>query len=663
MLNRLSMSQKMMVSLLPAVIIITFGILLFTHQAVKQSVSSEARTTAIRLIKADGEQLASQLTTRTHKLAMLSTVVSRLDAVPSYQHDMYISNQLQQFLTDNPELLAAWTRWEASADNSFSFYWYRTTAGHIQESLPDNFQETIGNAAYEQARQTGKILILDPFTQTLDGEPVITVRVVVPVMDEERFLGVLGLDIRADYFQQQVAQLNNDNQVSALFGSAGTIIAHPDEGRLGRLMQDTEHEIMQERIVDAARAVQAGQPYTAEFFVDAMQANAMVSYVPVELDEFGVSWSLARIIPMRVILEEVNAITRKVLMIGAVGLVLLILLITLLARGIARPLGEAAGAMEDLARGEGDLTRRLPVRGQDEIARLGNGFNTFAARVQSLISDLAQHSQTLASTATQLQQTSQQAAQGADQQRMEIQQIAAAMDEMTASVREVANHAQQTSLVTRSGREQTEQGAALIQEVSQTIGGQAQEVRQTALKLAELASAGEEIELVITTIQSVAEQTNLLALNAAIEAARAGEHGRGFAVVADEVRALASRTHSSTEEIRTTVQRLQNMIQEAVAAMDASQQLSEFSVEKADAGLDTLRDIGQQVVHIEEMNLLVASTTEQQSATALQLANNTSRIEQLADEAAQGANQTAEGSRSIEQLARQLNSIIERFRF
>lgn len=663
MLNRLSMSRKMMVTLLPAVIIISLGVLVFIHQAVKQSVSAEARITAIRLVKADAEQLTRQLTTRTHKLAMLAGVVSRLDAVPSYQRDLYISDQLEQFLTDNPELLATWTLWDTSAGSGFATYWYRDANGSIKQTRPDGYQDPDSLDFYQKARQTGKPQVLDPFLQFLDGRSVLTLRVVVPVQVQERFLGVLGMDIPVDYFQQRVGQLNNDDQVSGLFGSAGTIIAHPDAQRLGRLMQDTERDIMQDRIIDATRAVQAGQPYTAEFYVDAIQADAMVTYVPIALDGLEASWSLARIIPMRVILAEVHEITRKVLWIGMAGFVVMIVLIALLARGISRPLVLAAEAMEDLASGEGDLTRRLAANGDDEIARLAKGFNTFTARVQALVRELADHSHTLAATSTQLQQTSEQAAQGADQQRLEIQQIAAAMDQMTASVREVASNAQHTSTATRSGRERTEHGAALIQQVSHTIGGQAHEVRQTALKLSDLASAGEEIELVITTIQGVAEQTNLLALNAAIEAARAGEHGRGFAVVADEVRALASRTHSSTEEIRSTVQRLQGMIHEAVAAMDHSQALSAASVEKAEAGLEALRDIGRQVVHIEEMNLLVASTTEQQSATTLQLAANASRIEQLAEEAAQGANQTADGSRSIEQLACQLNVIIGRFQF
>lgn len=678
MLNRLNMNRKLLLTLLPVTIIILIIILLFIRSAIQHTVSETAKQSAQGLVVADGKDLLKDLTRHIDEVNTFSTVMQNISQINQFERRDFLTELLRSYLLNNDSLLGVWTGWEANALDGLDSE-YLNTSGHDQTGrfIPNwqregqkikltyllDYEDSKKGAYYQLAKQLRRTVVLDPVLYTKGNETFLVSSIAVPVIVDGKVIAVVGADIDVTDFQSKIAAMKTQSSVSALFGHNGTIIAHPDSQRLGKLMESTERDFMGEYLQKAVESVKQGKPFVIEFYSKIMSDDVLVAYIPIKLGNLDTHWSLARIVPMSEVLANVNGIIRQVMLIGLAGIVIFILVIVLLARSISRPLDIAAAAMEDVANGEGDLTRRLNVVGKDEVSRLSLAFNVFAEQVQQLVKQLGQHSQTLVETASQLGETSLQASKGAEQQHSEIEQIAAAMDQLTATVQEVANNAQVTAELTQAGRQQTEQSTVLIQDVVQTIAGQAQEIENTASKLAELDNASAEIENVIITIQNVAEQTNLLALNAAIEAARAGEHGRGFAIVADEVRNLASRTHSSTEEIRHTVSRLQIMTKDAVAAMGVSQGLSESSVEKAEAGLLALENIANQMRQIEEMNLLVASTTEQQSATTVELANNASRIGQLAEQATVGANQTAQGSKAIEKLANQLNQLIAHFRY
>ena len=310
----------------------------------------------------------------------------------------------------------------------------------------------------------------------------------------------------------------------------------------------------------------------------------------------------------------------------------------------------------------GDLSTRLSLRGNDEMQVIASDFNSMAEKFEALVQQIMSATSQLAAASEEVAVISQESSANLNNQRAETEQVATAMNEMSATVQEVARNAGDASGAAANADNEAKAGNSIVQQASHSIDQLANEVENAASVIQKLAQDSDSIGTVLTVIKGIAEQTNLLALNAAIEAARAGEQGRGFAVVADEVRTLAGRTQESTQEIEAMIDKLQTGAKNAVTAMEIGREKASVGVEQTKQAGEALAAITRAVTTINEMNTQIASAAEEQSATTEEMNKNIININQLADETANSAAQSTAASDELSRLATDLQNLVSQFK-
>ncbi len=344
----------------------------------------------------------------------------------------------------------------------------------------------------------------------------------------------------------------------------------------------------------------------------------------------------------------------------ALATALTVLFAWLLTRSITVPIAQALKAAEEVA--EGNLTRPIKIDGNDEAGRLLAAMAKMQDKLRDTLQRIAGSATQLASAAEELNAVTDESARGLTQQNNEIEQAATAVNEMTSAVEEVARNAVSTSEASRNATTSAGDGRDLVQETVSAIERMSGDVQATATLIGDLANESRDIGKVLDVIRGLADQTNLLALNAAIEAARAGEAGRGFAVVADEVRALAHRTQQSTSEIERMIGSIQAGTEHAVDSMRNSTERAESTLNIAKGAGISLDTINTAIVEINERNLVIASAAEEQAQVAREVDRNLVNIRDLSVQSATGASQTSAASSELSRLAVDLNGMVGRFR-
>lgn len=605
-------------------------------------------------------------------------------------------NLLRNTVEQNSKVLGAYIGWEPNAvdhndaayigatdkgvdpkNGRFMPWWYRNTDGSLAleklASLEDQTLLSTGVRSSEYyfcSKETKKPCVIDPAPYPLGGKVVMLSSFITPIMINGTFQGIVGADLSVNFIQDMLTaadkKLYDGAGEMALIATNGGLVAYTkDPTKLGQKATT----ILDANEVDNLSKISLGE---VRYDVDKEHGHIEV-YMPFGIGATDARWTLMIQLPLTAVMADLTklqsdlAAQRNTDIVGmtVVGLIIAalgLLVIWLVARGIASPLKQMVLMLDDIAQGEGDLTKRLTSDRTDEVGQIAVRFNTFLSKLQAMISQVVTSVQKVSDSSEHTADIAIGTNQGVHKQMSEIELVATAVHEMTATAQDVARNATQAAQAAHHADGAANQGLEIVQNTSNSISALASEIGRAVSVVQTLAADSENINAILTTIRGIAEQTNLLALNAAIEAARAGEQGRGFAVVADEVRNLAQKTQQATQEIQSMIQQLQSGTRQVVQVMEDSQNRTQESVGHAAQAAQALDTITKAVSVINDMNTQIASAAEEQSAVAEDINRNVTNIGQVANEVAGGATESSQASAELTKLAEQQRRLINQFR-
>jgi methyl-accepting chemotaxis protein len=606
-----------------------------------------------------------------------------------------LNNLVRQTTERNPKLNGSYIGWEPNAidgldasyagqkgngyDGSGRFlpWWFRNADGSLgQDAIGFMESEKMLNTGVREgeyylcSKERKKPCAIDPAPYDVGGKIMILSSFTAPIMVKGEFKGISGADFSLNFIQDLLSkadqQLYEGAGDLALIASNNRLVAYSrDSARLG----EEAAKVLDTSTLDSLRGLRGDQP---AYRID--QASQRIELmVPFGIGDTDARWTLLIQLPMQAVMKELTQLQNDLhaqrdadifgmtlvgLLIAGLGL----LVIWFVGYGIARPLRQMVGMLDDIAKGDGDLTQRLHNNRADEMGAIAGGFNTFLGKLQSMISQVVTSVQKVSDSSEHTADIAIRTNQGVQKQLAEIELVATAVHEMTATAQDVARNATHAAEAASHADQAANHGKRIVHSTAEAISALASEIGRAVGVVQALAKDSENINAILVAIRGIAEQTNLLALNAAIEAARAGEQGRGFAVVADEVRNLAQKTQQATEEIQTMIQQLQHGTREVVKVMQDSQEKTDTSVQHANEAAHALESITQAVSVINDMNTQIASAAEEQSAVAEDINRNVINIGQVANEVAGGADEASQASAELTKLAEQQRRLINQFK-
>lgn len=538
---------------------------------------------------------------------------------------------------------------QAQTSGRFQLTYFGESGGKMNDSDPSinrNGYDPRSRGWYQEAMGKGGLIVTKPY---LD----VAYNIMVVTLAQPAQGGVVGGDLSIASLVDDITKMTLPaDGFAIMMHKDGTVIAYKDAAKAMKPATEIDNDLTN-TLIDQSKANSSLVP--AYFDNEGRDKLLWATDIP------DTDWELVLVLDKAALEAPLSSLLMTQLGMALLVLVASILAISWLVSMLLGPLGKVSQALARIADGNGDLTQRIKIDANDEVGQLANSFNRFVGSQHQLIGNIRQLANELNADAERSLVTNQAAVDELQRQQQEVTMVATAVTEMASATMEIAGNAENTAAAAQQSAQSSEQGKMLVNKTRQSINGLAEEVGQATEVIGELSRHAQAITSILSTIQGIAEQTNLLALNAAIEAARAGEQGRGFAVVADEVRVLSRRTQDSTQQIQSTIETLQQTTARAVSLMQTSQGLADNSVQDADQAVRALEEITSAISLISDMAGQIATAAEEQTQVTGEITQNTTAIKDVSDEITAAAMRDLDQAQSLKGRATDLNQQVSTF--